>query len=160
MGAYQMMDIGDFEAAEYHHCRAMALNPSNAYIRARSAAFYTFNRQPDRALELIAEAEALDPFLPVWCLEEKGVALFSLGQYKEAISALNSLAFQTFRSRSYAAACAMALDDQERSRKAIAEAVTISPDLTASKLLSWESYRYPNDASRLQTLLIEAGLHE
>ena len=160
MGAYQMMDIGDFEAAEYHHCRAMALNPGNAYIRARSAAFYTFNRQPDRALELIAEAEALDPFLPVWCLEEKGVALFNLGQYKEAISALNSLAFQTFRSCSYAAACAMALEDQERSRKAIAEAVTISPDLTAAKLLSWESYRYPNDASRLQTLLIEAGLPE
>ncbi len=104
MGAYQMMDIGDFEAAEYHHCRAMALNPSNAYIRARSAAFYTFNRQPDRALELIAEAEALDPFLPVWCLEEKGVALFNLGRYEEAISALNSLAFQTFRSRGYAAA--------------------------------------------------------
>ena len=87
----------------------MELNPNDAYIRARTAAFYTFNRQPARALELLAEAEALHPMLPVWCLEERGVALFNLGQYEEAISALSGLAFQTFRSRSYAAACAMAL---------------------------------------------------
>jgi class 3 adenylate cyclase len=159
MGSWQM-ELGDFEASEYHHGRAMALSPSNAYIRARSAAFYTFTRQPERALELIAEAEALDPFLPVWCLEEKGVALFNLGQYEEANSALNSLAFQTFRSRSYAAACAMALGDQERARKAIAEAVGILPDLTVSKLLHWESYRYPEDAERLGSLLLKAGLND
>ena len=159
MGSYQMW-LGNFEAAEHHHCRAMALNPSNAYIRARTANFYIFNRQPERALELIEEAEALDPFLPVWCLEEKGVALFNLDRCKEAVSALNSLAFQTFRSRSYAAACAMALGDQERARKARAEAVTISPDLTVSKLLRKETYRYPDDADRLRKLLIEAGLPE
>ena len=159
MGAYQMKK-GNFEASEHHHCRAMELNPNDAYIQARTAAFYTFNHQPERALELIAEAEALDPFLPVWCLEEKGVALFNLGQYEEAISALNRLAFQTFRSRSYAGACAMALGDQERSRKALAEAVSISPDLTVAKLLNRESYRYPDDAARLRTFLIEAGLPE
>lgn len=159
MGAYQMIK-GNFEASEHHHCRAMELNPNDAYIQARTAAFYTFNHQPERALELIAEAEALDPFLPVWCIEEKGVALFNLGQYEEAISALNSLAFQTFRSRSYAVACAMALGDQERSRKALAEAVSISPDLTVAKLLNRESYRYPDDAARLRTFLIEAGLPE
>ena len=109
---------------------------------------------------MIAEAEALDPFLPVYCLEEKGVALFNLGKYKEAISALNSLAFQTFRSRSYAAACAMALGEEERSRNALAEAVSISPNLTVSKLLTWEYYRNPNDAERLRKLLIAAGLPE
>ncbi len=37
----------DFEAAEYHHRRAMELNPSDAYIKARSAAFYTFKGEPD-----------------------------------------------------------------------------------------------------------------
>jgi tetratricopeptide (TPR) repeat protein len=138
----------------------MALNPSSAYIRGRSAAFYTFNHQPERALELLAEADALDPFLPVWCLEERGVALFNLGKYNEASSALNSLAFQTFRSRSYAAACALALGDQQRARNAVVEAISISPDLTVSKLLKSEPYRYPDDADRLRKLLIEAGLPE
>ena len=77
MGSYQM-SMGNFELAEHHHCRAMELNPNDAYIRARTAAFYTFDHQPERALELIAEAEALDPLLPVWCLEEKGVATIQL----------------------------------------------------------------------------------
>jgi tetratricopeptide (TPR) repeat protein len=159
MGAFQAR-LGNFEAAEHHHCRAMALNPSSAFIRGRSAAFYTFNHQPERSLELIAEAEALDPFLPVYCLEEKGVALFNLGKYKEAISALNSLAYQTFRSRGYVAACANALGDQVCSRNAVAEAISISPDLTVSKFLKAENYRYPEDAERLRKLLIAAGLPE
>ncbi len=159
MGSYQM-GMGNYEASEHHHCRAMELNPSDAYIRSRTAAFCTFNHQPERALELIAEAEALDPLLPVWCLEEKGVALFNLGRYEDAISALDRLAFQTFRSRSYAAASAMAMGDQERSRKALAEAVSIRPDLTASVLLKREAYRYPDDAARVRTLLIGAGLRD
>jgi adenylate cyclase len=159
MGSYQMW-LRNFEAAEHHICRAMALNASNAYIRARSAAFYTFNHQPERSLELITAAEALDPFLPVWCLEEKGIALFNLGRYQEAISALDSLPFQTFRSCSYAAACAMTLGDRERARSALAEAVSIFPDLTIAKVLSREYYRDPHDAQRLRKLLIEAGLPE
>lgn len=159
MGSYQM-GMGNFESSEYHHCRAMELNPSDAYIRARTAAFYTFNHQPERALELITEAEALDPLLPVWCLEEKGIALFSVDRYEEAIAALNSLSFQTIRSRSYAAAAAMALGDRERARKAVAEAVVIRPDLSVAMFLRREYYRDPGDMARVRALLIQAGLPE
>jgi TolB-like protein/class 3 adenylate cyclase len=157
MGSYQMW-LRNFETAEHHICRAMTLNPSNAYIRARSAAFYTFNHRPERALELIAEAQQLDPFLPVWCLEEKGVALFNLGKHREAIAALDSLPFQTFRSCSYIAACAAALGEQQRAHNALAEAISIFPDLTVTKFLSREYYRDPDDADRIQKLLIKAGL--
>ena len=157
MGSYQM-GMGNYESAEHHHCRAMELNPSDAYIRCRTAAFYTFNHQPERALELIAEAETLDPLLPVWCLEEKGVALFCLGRHEEAIAALNALAFQTFRSRSYAAAAAMALGDSERARKTLAAALAIRPDLSISTLLTRESYRMAEDTARLRDLLAAAGM--
>lgn len=159
MASYQTW-LRNYDAAEHHLTRAMALNPSNAYIRARSASFYTFDGRPKRSLELIAEAEELDPFLPVWCLEEKGVALYSLGNFEEAISALDSLAFQTFRARCYAAACAMALGNREHARRAIAEAVSISPDLTVDGFLATEYYRDPDVADRLRTLLIEARLPE
>jgi adenylate cyclase len=57
MGVMQRLH-GDFEAAEYHICRAMELNPSDAYIKARSAAFYTYKGEPTRALELIEAAVA------------------------------------------------------------------------------------------------------
>jgi len=39
-------------------------------------------------------------------------------------------------------------------------AISISADLTVSKLLKSETYRYPDDADRLRKLLIEAGLPE
>lgn len=157
MASYQTW-LRNYETAEHHLCRAIALNPNNPYFRARSAAFYSFNHQPERSLELIAEAEALDPFLPVWCLEEKGVTLFNLGRYKEAVSALNSLSFQTLRSRCYAVACAMALRDLEQARSAVAVAVSISPTLTVSDFLRSEYYRYPEDSDRLRGLLTDAGL--
>jgi TolB-like protein/class 3 adenylate cyclase len=159
MGSYQMY-MGNFESAKHHHDRAMALNPNDAYIRARTAAFYTFDHQPERALELVATAEVLDPLLPVWCIEEKGVALFNLDRYEESIAALNGLSFQTFRSRCYAAAAAMALGDPERARKAVADALRIRPDLTAAMLLGKEPYRRPEAGARIRTLLAEAGLPE
>ena len=148
----------DFEAAEYHHLRAMELNPSDAYIKARSAAFYTYKGEPIRALELIDAAVAQDPFLPVWCIEERGVALFALGRFAEALSALSAMPFQTFRSRCYEAACRVSTDDQAGASRAISKALQIHPSLTASEFRRRETYQDRVQASLLSDLLIAAGL--
>ncbi len=157
MGSIQML-YRDFEAAEYHHLRAMELNPSDAYIKARSAAFYTYKGEPISALELIDAAVAQDPFLPVWCIEERGVALFALGRFSEALSALGAMPFQTFRSRCYEAACRVSTDDLEGARQAISKALQIHPTLTASEFRRRETYQDRIQASRLSDLLIAAGL--
>ena len=157
MGSMQM-HYRDFEAAEYHHRRAMELNPSDAYIKARSAAFYTFKGEPTQALELIEAAVAQDPFLPVWCIEERGVALFALGRFEEALSALGAMPFQTFRSRCYEAACRMSMGDQTGAREAVSKALQIHTTLTASKFFHKETYRDKEQISRLGDLLQEAGL--
>ena len=129
-----------FEAAEYHIRRAMELNPSDAYIKARSAAFYTYKGEPTQALALIEAAVAQDPFLPVWCIEERGVAVFALRRFEEALSALGAMPFQTFRSRCYEAACRMSLGDQAGARGAVAKALLIHPTLTASEFFHHETY--------------------
>jgi TolB-like protein/tetratricopeptide (TPR) repeat protein len=157
MGSYQLM-YGDFEQAEYHHLRAIELNPSHAYIKCRTAALYTFKGEPERALQMVAEAEALDPFLPVWCVEEKGVALYAAGRYEEAIAALGALSFQTARSKSYEAACRESLGDHQRAEAAIDSALRMKPELTASALLAMETYRSEETKARLRTLLEAAGL--
>ena len=148
----------DFEAAEYHHRRAMELNPSDAYIKARSAAFYTFKGEPTQALELIEAAVAQDPFLPVWCIEERGVALFALRRFEEALSALGAMPFQTFRSRCYEAACRMSMGDQAGAREAVAKALLIHPTLTASEFFHYETFQDREQISNLHDLLIAAGL--
>jgi TolB-like protein len=157
MGSIQM-HYRDFEAAEYHHRRAMELNPSDAYIKARSAAFYTYKGEPARALELIEAAVAQDPFLPVWCIEERGVALFALGRFEEALSALGAMPFQTFRSRCYEAACLMSMGDQTGARKAISKALQIHPTLTASEFRERETYQDTERVTHLSDLLLAAGL--
>jgi TolB-like protein len=157
MGVIQML-YRDFETAEYHHRRAMELNPSDAYIKARSAAFYTYKGEPTQALELIEAAVAQDPFLPVWCIEERGVALFALRRFEEALSALGAMPFQTLRSRCYEAACRVSVGDQAGARQAVAKALQIHPTLTASAFCRKESYQDREQISHLRDLLLAAGL--
>jgi len=157
MGTCQRLS-GNFEAAEYHHRRAMELNPSDAYIKARSAAFYTFKGNPTRALELVEEAVLQDPFLPVWCIEERGVALFSLRRFEEALSALGAMPFQSFRSRCYEAACRMSMGDQAGARYAVSKALLIYPTLTVSEFFQKETYQDREQISHLRDLLLAAGL--
>jgi len=157
MGSIQML-YRDFEAAEYHHRRAMELNPSDAYIKARSAAFYTYKGEPTQALELIEAAVANDPFLPVYCIEERGVALFALRRFEEALLALGAMPFQTFRSRCYEAACRVSMDDQAGARKAVSKVLQIHPTLTALEFCQKETYQNREQISHLRDLLLAAGL--
>jgi tetratricopeptide (TPR) repeat protein len=136
----------------------MELNPSDAFIKARSAAFYIFKGEPNQALELIEEAVAQDPYLPVWCIEERGVALFALRRFAEALSALGAMPFQTFRSRCYEAACRVSMGDQAGARQAISKALQIHPTLTASEFRQRETYQAQEQRAHLQNLLLAAGL--
>jgi len=70
-----LMHRGAFEASRKYHEMAMALSPSDAYVKGRSAAFYNFSGEPERALQLLDEAGELDPFLHVWCVEERVAVL-------------------------------------------------------------------------------------
>ena len=157
MGAIKMYQ-GEFVASRQYHEKAMTLSPSDAYIKGRSAAFYNFAGEPDRALMLLDEAEELDPFLPVWCVEERGVALYTLGRFEGAVESARGLTFQTRRSRIYRAASRVALGDIDRARQIIAEAIASAPDLTAKFVRENELYRDPEVTRTLIERLTAAGL--
>lgn len=157
MGSMKM-GAGEFEASRDYHEKAMALSPSDAYIKGRSAAFYLFAGEPERALELLDEAEALDPFLPVWCVEERVAALYVLGRFEDAAAAGRALPFQTRRSRLYRAAAHVALGNHDRARQIVAEALGAAPDLTIHYVQQNEMYRDPGVKRLLIERLIEAGL--
>jgi adenylate cyclase len=157
MGVVQMI-TGDFEASRYHHERAMELSPCDAYIMARTASFYTFNGEPDRATEIIETAIKLDPLLPVWCVEERGIALFGAGKYQEAIDALNELPFQSYRSRLYQCAALMALGRAEDAKRALQQALATNKELTATGFMRKECWRDLDKRDQIKASLIEAGL--
>ena len=153
-----LMHRGAFDASRRYHEKAMALSPSDAYIKGRSAAFYNFAGEPGHALALLDEAAELDPFLHVWCVEERAAVLYSLGRFREAIEAALRLTFQTRRSRLYRAAAHAALGEMECAREAVAEAIASAPDLTTEYIESHEFYRDAATTRRLIELLVGAGL--
>lgn len=157
MGSIKM-GSSEFEASRDHHEKAMSLSPSDAYIKGRSAAYYIFAGEPERALQLLQEAEQLDPFLPVWCVEERVAALYALGRFEEAEAAGRALPFQTRRSRLYRAASRAALGDVAGARQLVAEAIAAAPDLTVEYIRRMECYRDDGVKRRLIDRLIEAGL--
>ena len=157
MGSIKM-GAGEFEASRHCHEKAMALSPSDAYIKGRSAAFYVFAGEPERALELLDEAEKLDPFLPVWCIEERIAALYVLGRFEEAAAAGRTLPFQTRRSRLYRAASHVALGNLDRARQIVSEALAAAPDLTIHYIQQSESYRDRSVKGLLIDRLVESGL--
>ncbi len=137
MGSIELMG-GNFDEALADSRRAMELNPTDAYIKARCAVVFTFVGEAERSLSLLDEAEMLDPFLPVWCVEERGVALYALGRYADAIESLRKLTFQTTRSRLYRAAALVALDRSDEAVRIVREAVGGEPGLTAANVTSLE----------------------
>jgi adenylate cyclase len=148
----------DFDQAATLMRRAMELNPSDAFIKARCAAVSTFMGDGETSLRLLDEAEALDPLLPVWCIEERGIAFYALGRYEEAFAALGKLVFQTFRSRLYRAAALMALCRPEDAGKLVKEAIASKPNFTVSRFLFQERYRDPLLRQQLRRWLEDAGL--
>jgi adenylate cyclase len=157
MGVVEMYK-GNFDAARYHHQRAMELSPCDAYILARCAAFYSYNGQPDVALQVLKKATDLDPLLPVWCVEEKGIAHFALGEFEESLAALSELPFQSSRSRTYQCAALMALGRKDEARIAIKQAIATNNELTATYLMRKEFWREPNLRKQILDSLVEAGL--
>ncbi|HEX8280928.1 MAG TPA: tetratricopeptide repeat protein, partial [Chthoniobacterales bacterium] len=157
MGAVKMAK-GDFEAARRYHEKAMELSPHDAYIKGRCAAFYTFFGMPERALELLDQAEALDPYLPVWCVEERGIALYVQGRYAEAAEHLGGLPFQTRRSRLYQIASRVALGETERAQALARAATAVQPDLTVDYVRAQEWYRDRAVLEQLVERVIAAGV--
>jgi len=157
MGSIKM-GSNEFDASRHYHEKAMALSPSDAYIKARSAAFYSFAGEPERALVLLDEAEELDPFLPVWCIEERVAALYALDRFEAALAAARALPFQTRRSRLYRAASRVALGDLDRAQRIVAEALAAAPDLTTNYVDQGECYRDHNVKRLLIDRLVAAGL--
>lgn len=153
-----LMHRGAFDASREYHEKAMALSPSDAYVKGRSAAFYNFSGEPERALQLLDQAAELDPFLHVWCIEERVAALYRLGRFREAIEAALRLTFQTRRARLYRAAAHASLGEADRARQIVAEAIASASDLTTDYVENHEFYRDPAIKQTLIELLVAVGL--
>lgn len=155
MGAIELIRE-NYDQAVTLTLKAIELNPSDANIKAGAAGVLTYAGKADRSLALLDEAEALDPLLPVWCVEERGVALYALGRYEDALASLGRLTFQTYRSRLYRAAALVALGRTEEAIVLVKEALVGKPDLTIRQFTSNGSFCDPDKRRELRERLEQA----
>ncbi|WP_137700385.1 BTAD domain-containing putative transcriptional regulator [Marimonas lutisalis] len=132
-GAIAMMNR-DFDKGLHHVQRAVELNPSDAYLTGTSAVYWCWSGHDDKAQEVMDRALSLDPFLPVWAVEDQGVLLYSRGDYAGAVDSLRRLAFPTPRALSFKAASQVALDDVDGARESVAQIFRLDPDYSFDQL--------------------------
>ncbi|MGC4009574.1 MAG: adenylate/guanylate cyclase domain-containing protein [Pseudomonas sp.] len=140
MGAIKMMSR-DFNASRYHINKAFELAPNDAYVIGRSACFFVFAGEPLRALELLDRAENLDPFLPVWIMEERVAAYYALDRFDDVIGVARSLPFQTRRTLIYQAAAQVARGCVDEASTLIGQALVLDPRLSEQYVRSQELLR-------------------
>lgn len=149
---------GDYEDGIRHIERAVELNPSDAYLLAASAVYWAYYGEPQHGLKHIERALTLDPFLPVWCVEDHGVVLYSMGAYPEAIGSLERLSFPTPRALAFLAASHVANGDLDRARTAVGKILHIARDYSVDQLMMTNYYRHEEDKKALRERLRRAGL--
>ncbi len=150
MGVNSIKENNDYASSRRHHEMAIKLAPNDAYLIGRCAAFYIFVGEPQKALDLLNRAEQLDPFLPVWVVEERVAALYTMDRFEDLAALARTLAFQTHRTRLFRAAARVARGEMDRANALIAEVLADDPDLSCDYVLSQELYE---DRQVLETLL-------
>ena len=107
---------------------------------------------------MLDQAEALDPFLPIYVVEERIVALYELGRYDDMRLASPALPNQTRLSRLYRAAARVREDQIELGRDIVRGALAADPTLSSEYVRSQQTYRDPEKLASLLTALDTAGL--
>ena len=141
MGNMQMLFYRDYDKAQMHYELAMQNAPSNAFIVGRNAAFHIFNGDPRRGLKMLDQAVDMDPFMPVWILEDRMRALYVLRHYDEMFECARTFPYQTLTSRIYRAVAHSVLGNEERAAQLIAATLADDPEITSEYLVKQELYR-------------------
>jgi TolB-like protein/Tfp pilus assembly protein PilF len=74
----------DRAKSEYHHRRALALNPNDPHVLAHAALLEIYMGQPTEAARYFADAFRLNPFPPLWYREFRCAGDVIAGRYDEA----------------------------------------------------------------------------
>lgn len=114
-------------AAEYHLLRSLDLNPYDADTMCHMSYLQTMRGRPLVALEWLDRAMRINPIHPDWYNYDRAMALYSAGQYRNAIDCLETLPLTTPWRLARLAACHAQLGEKDRARALIAQIEQVDP---------------------------------
>jgi adenylate cyclase len=150
----------DFERAEKHIRRSIALNPNDAHVAVKAGAYFSFAGQPEEALASIRRAMRLNPHHPEWYWLEFGLALHTAGDYPSAIEALLHNTAPSFLDLALLAASYAEVGRIAEANECAKRLLEKKPNATVSYFRERLPYRRQEDLNRLVAGLQKAGVPE
>jgi adenylate cyclase len=151
---------GDHDRSRFHFERALTLNPADMQIKGDYANWQRASGRPADALATIDAAIGLGPFVPDWFAAVRGLTLFDLARYADAVDALESVPAQRSSGLLYLAAARAQLGDLAGAGKVIANVKMLRPDLSLQNVIQIVHYARPEAQQHLIDALRKAGLPE
>ena len=125
-----LLSAREFDRADQHSSRALALNPNDGDAVAYRAYILCFLGRPTEALPLIQRAIALNPFYPAWYWTILARALHGAGRHADAIEALGRIERPKFHHHARLAACHGRLGHADEARRFVALTLVAKPDFS------------------------------
>jgi TolB-like protein/tetratricopeptide (TPR) repeat protein len=150
-----------FDPAAYHLKRARDLNPNDAHLLVKGGLYLSYLGEHEEGLNDIDLAVQRNPLHPDWYWRERGIVLFGLGAYREALNALQRCQEDRDLDHIYQAACLVALGDELLARERIEQLRRARPEIDlrwVGTALLYRCYKNAADLSRLTAFLKTAGL--
>ncbi|MEE8332562.1 MAG: adenylate/guanylate cyclase domain-containing protein [Alphaproteobacteria bacterium] len=150
----------DFDKANFHQGRALTLNPNDDLIVVQKGELLTWLGQPEEGIEWIKKAMRLNPYHPERFWNHLGRAHFVARQYREAITAFQSISAFDHSHRAFLAAANMQMGDEGAATAHADQVLALQPDFSIASYL--ETMHYAHDAERdhHREALLKAGLPE
>ena len=148
----------EHEASLAAYNRAYELNPNDADILVDMADALTYSNQPRRAIELVERAIRLNPLCPDWYFWGLGDAHFVLGEYGQAVQALQKMRDQSEAHR-LMASCKSLMGLHDEARYHAEQVMAVHPEFSIEHWRKVPPYRSPEPLERFIEGLRRAGLH-
>ena len=145
------------DKAEFHHERALALNPNDPRIVAQRGELYTWLGRADEGAEWIDKAMRLDPNHP-GRRNSLGRALFVARRHQEAAKIFEQIPRPDFAQHAFMAGCYAEMGEDDKAHKHADEVRRLKPDFARDGYIDSLPYKFDADREHHRAALQKAGL--
>jgi TolB-like protein len=150
-----------FDLAAHHLERARDLNPNDAHVLVKGGLYLSYLGEHEKGLSEVDLAMQRNPLHPDWYWRERGIVLFGLGAYRDALTALQRCQEGRDLDHVYQTACLVALDDEVSARVSVKQLRRTRPEVDlhwVRRAIPYRCYKNPADLARLTGFLETARL--
>jgi adenylate cyclase len=150
----------DFEKAERHQDRGLALSPNHDLIVLQKGEFLIWTGRGDEGAEWVEKAMRLNPFHPERYWTHLGRARFVARRHAEALAAVKKNTAPDANAFALMAACSIYLENEADAKFYAAQVTKAQQDFSVASHMGSQHYQNEADLEHYRDGLLKAGLPE